>query len=176
MAMFDPQKAKDESKNRGIPSGDYLLAISSFKRKTSKKGKDYLNARIIVIAGAAKKRSFFDNISLDVENSGAMFRLSMLSEQCGVEKPFDLDSDDELRANLCMRPFKARVSLKHENGYANNGIERYITGDKVTDHDRQLMEEWLVESAAESDWNGGGSGDGGYDDGAPPPGDEDIPF
>ena len=133
MAMFDPQKAKEQNKNRGIPAGDYLLAIKSFERKTSKRGKDYLHCRIIVIAGAAAKRSFFDNISLDQTNDGAMFRLSMLSEQCGVEQAFDLDDDRAIRDNLVGRPFKARVSLKHENGYANNGIERYITGDKVTE-------------------------------------------
>lgn len=155
MAIFDPKKAKEQSNNRGIPAGEYLLAIASFKRKESKKGKDYLNARIVVIAGAAKKRSFFDNISLDTDNSGAMFRLSMLSEQCGVDAPFDLADDDDIKANLVGRPFKAKVSLKHENGYSNNGIERYITGDKVTDKDRELMEQWVIDSAAEGDWEGG---------------------
>ncbi len=175
MAMFDPQKAREENKNRGIPAGDYLLAIKKFDRRTSKKNKDYLHCQVIVIAGAGKGRSFFDNISLDTTNSGAMFRLGVLAEQCGVERSFDLDSDDDIKANLCGRPFKARVSLKHENGYANNGIERYITGDKVTDRDRELMEQWLVDSAAESDWNGGSeSSDGGED--VPPPTDDDIPF
>lgn len=178
MAMFDPQKAREQNKNQGIPAGDYLLAISSFTRKTSKKGKAYLNARIVVIHGAAKKRSFFDNISLDTDNSGAMFRLGMLAEQAGVEQAFDLDSDEEIRANLVGRPFKARVSRKVEGEYTNNGIERYLGGDKITDGERAIMEQWLIDAAAEDEWNGGGSGgDDPYaNDGAPPPGDDDIPF
>lgn len=179
MAMFDPKKAKEENANRGLPSGPYLLAVSSFDRKTSKAGKEYLNARIVVIAGPAKKRSFFDNISLDQNNKGAMFRLSMLAEQCGVEAAFDLDDDAAIRENLVGRPFKAQVSLKHENGYTNNGIERYITGDKVTEKDREAMEQWVIDAEAEGEWSGSSRSNDGPpdDDDAPHPADsDDIPF
>ena len=178
MAMFDPAKAKTDNANRGIPSGEYLLAIKSFERKTSKAKKPYLHCRIVVIAGAAKKRSFFDNISLDTENSGAMFRLGILAEQCGVEQAFDLEKDADIHAALVGRPFKAKLSLKHENGYANNGIERYVTGDKVTQTERKVMEEWTIENAEQEDFdNTGGDRDGhGGDDDAPPPDDSDIPF
>lgn len=168
MAMFDPKKAREENKNQGIPPNAYLLAIKSFERRMSKKDKPYLHCRIVVIAGPAKKRSFFDNISLDLTNSGAMFRLGILAEQCGVEAAFDLENDDAIRENLVGRPFKAQVNRKTENGYVNNGIERYITGDKITDGDRAQMEAWVTEEAEREEWDGQRDGD------VPPPGDEDF--
>jgi hypothetical protein len=178
MALFDPKKARDENKNQGIPPNDYLIAIKSFVRKTSKKGKQYLHCRFVVVAGPAKKRSFFDNISLDLENSGAMFRLGILSEQCGVEGPFDLDDDAAIEAALVGRPFKAKVNRTTENGYVNNGIERYLTGNAVTDRDRAAMDEWVTAEAEKEEWSGSGSSepDPDYDPTAPPPGDDDIPF
>lgn len=184
MAMFDPKKAREAAnEDQGVPAGDYLIAMKSFQRKESKKNKtDYLRCRFIVIAGAASKKSFFDTVSLDTSNSGSMFRLSLLAEQCGVDKPFDLGSDADIRANLVGRPFKARINRKVENGYTNNGIERYLTGDAVTTRDKELMELWLLESQEEEEFNGGGgsSGGDGFDSNglpdAPPPGDDDIPF
>jgi hypothetical protein len=176
MAMFDPKAARNNSSNDGLPPGDYLLAIKEFDIRTSKKGKRYMHCRFVVIAGPAKKRVFFDNVSLDLDNSGAMFRLGILAEQCGVESAFDLDDEKALRSAFIMRPFKAQVNRTHENGYTNNGIQRYITGDKVTDNDRRVMQEWVTEQAENAEWSGDG---GGYDDDAPHSADrpdDDIPF
>ena len=125
-----------------------------------------------MIAGAAKNKSFFDNISLDVSNQGAAFRLSMLCEQCGVTEAFELDNEAELRSKLCGRPFKARVKREFSNGYTNNGIERYL-GDKISDGDRSTMEEWVAAQADNQEWSGGGGGGFRHDDDVPPPGDED---
>lgn len=176
MAKFDPQKAREEG-NQGVPPADYLLAIRSFERKTSKKGSDYLAAQIGIIHGAAKGKKFRDIISLDVTNSGTAFRLSMLLENCGHEGEIDLDSDAELRKAILNRPFKANVSRKVENGYTNNGIARYLTGDKVSDAEREIMEQWVIDAAAEAEYDGAG-GHGEPDDygNVPPPGDDDIPF
>lgn len=158
MAIFDPKKARDDHKSEGVPPGPYLLAMTSFKRKESKAQKPYLGARFVIIAGPAKGKSFFDNISLDMSNSGAMFRLGILAEQCGVEAAFDLDDDEVIKQNLVGRPFKAQVSRKNENGYTNNGIERYLTGDKVSDGDRRVMEEWVTARADQDEWSGNGGG------------------
>lgn len=167
-AMFDPKKARAEGgKNDGLPPGEYLIAIKRFERKTSKAGKKYLHCLFHVIAGAAKKRTFFENLSLDMANAGAMTRLSLLAEQCGVEGAFDLDEDAEIQKHLVGRPFKARISRTQSGQYTNNGIERYLMGAAVTDRDRAAMEEWVTAQADEGEWSGRG-------DDAPPPDDDDF--
>lgn len=183
MAKFDPKAAKEAgsgSDNDGVPAGEYLLALKSFQRKTSQKGKQYLRGRFVVIAGGAAGKGFFDSISLDTDNQGSMFRLSLLAEQCGTTEAFDLDDDGELRAALCGKPFKAKVNRKVENGYTNNGIERYLT--KITDREREIMDAWVIEEGERRsfDDDGGGSSQGStmspYDDSAPHAADDDIPF
>lgn len=177
MAMFDP-KNRPKPDNKDLPASDYLLVLKSFERRSAKgSNKPYLRGRFLIIHGPAKGKSFFDSISLDTDNSGAMFRLSLLSEQCGVTEPFDLDDDNILRAKLCGRPFKATVNRKISGEYVNNGIQRYIT--KVSDSEREVMERWLIEKQEEDEFNGGGHRDGGNeygmpDDGVPPPGDDDF--
>jgi hypothetical protein len=169
MATFDPKKAREEG-NQGIPPADYLLAIKTFERKESKKGKDYLLCKIGVIHGAAKGKTFRDIISLDVDNSGTAFRLSLLMEGVGHEEAIDLRSDEDLRKALINRPFKAKVNRKVENGYTNNGIERYLVGQAVTDGEREIMNDWVIDASATDDYDNPGGGD------VPPPGDDDIPF
>jgi hypothetical protein len=185
MATFDPSKhQKVPDSDSGVPAGDYLLIIKSFSRKAGKdSGKPYLRTLFKVIHGPAKDRTFFDSLSLDMNNSGAMFRLSMLAEQCG-SGAFDLDRDSEIRDALANKPFKARVSREVSGQYINNGIARYL-GKEITDFERRVMDTWLVDYAENQQFGGGGgggrSGDGvdgdGLPDGnVPPPSDDDIPF
>lgn len=172
MAKFDPKAQKEKGSgndNSGIPAGDYLLAMKNFQRKTSKAQKPYLRAKFEAIAGPAKGKGFFDSVSLDLENQGAMFRLSLLAEQCGMTEAFDLDDDGELRKALVGKPFKARVSRKVENGYTNNGIERYVVGDKISKAEREMMDTWALEEAERRNFDG--DGDQGPDD-VPPPSDD----
>lgn len=172
MGKFDPKKAREDG-NQGVPPSDYLLAVLNFERKMSKKDKPYLKCKIGIIAGAAKGKSFRDIISLDTSNEGTAFRLALLLESCGHEGEIDLDDDKAIAVAILKKPFKARVNRKHENGYVNNGIERYLVGKDVTDRDREVMTEWAIEKGAEADFEGESS----YDDSdAPPPGDDDIPF
>ena len=177
MAIFDPSKHKNAD-SEGIAAGDYLLILKNFKRKTGKdSGKPYLRAVFEVIHGPAKGATFFDSISLDVNNSGAMFRLSMLSEQCG-SGPFDLDSDDGIMEAIGRKPFKARVNREKSGEYINNGIQRYL-GKETTEFEKRIMDTWLIDEAERSQFGGDGGGGGGYDENgldAPPPGDDDIPF
>lgn len=166
MASFDPKEQREKNKNEGVPAGEYLIVMRGFERKTAKQsGKDYLRCRFQVIAGPAKGKSFFDSVSLDTDNSGSMFRLSLLAEQCGQTEAFDLDLDAELRKAFIGKPFKARVKRTTENGYTNNGIERYVTGKGISDREREMMEIWAMEKQEEDDM---GQGDGG-----PPLRDED---
>jgi len=179
MATFDPSQHKTApDSDSGVPAGDYLLIIKSFSRKSGKSsGKPYLRTLFKVIHGPAKGKTFFDSLSLDLGNSGAMFRLSMLAEQCGAGA-FDLDRDSEIRDALANKPFKARVSREVNGQYINNGIARYL-GKEITDFERRVMDTWLVDYAENQQFGGGGDGvDGeGLPDGdVPPPSDDDIPF
>ena len=175
MPSFDPN-AKRENTNQGIPPGDYIVAIRDFDYKESKKGKPYLACKMQVIAGAAKGKKFRDIVSLDIENEGTAFRLSLLLQECGVTSAIELDDEKAVREAIVNQPFKVRLSRKHENGYVNNGIERYLTGNAVTDADRAAMEEWVVNLAAEDDWNSGSSSGGGRDDVPHASTTDDIPF
>lgn len=176
MATFDPKAHQNNNSNDGVSAGEYLLVVKSFSRKEGKQsGKPYLRALIKVIHGPAKGKTFFDSISLDMSNSGAMFRLSMLSEQCG-SGPFDLDYDDEIRDAICNKPFKARVSRKIDGQYTNNGIERYL-GKEITEFERRVMDTWLVDFAERQQYGGGDvDADGLPGDDVPPPGDEDLGY
>lgn len=192
MANFDPKKPPGggTNDNSGVAAGDYLLVIKNLKRAHGKQsGKPYLRTCFQVIHGPAKGKTFFDSLSLDMENSGAMFRLSMLCEQVGSGS-FDLDNDNEIRDAIQGKPFKARVSREVSGQYTNNGIARYLNKE-VTDFDRRVIDTWLVDDAERKQFGGGGGDDGGnrdgvdgdglpYDD-APHAGggarrDDDIPF
>lgn len=176
---FSPKDHKNRQQEEGVPAGDYSLALRSFTRKRSAKGVDYLRGRFEVVAGPGKGGVFFDAIGLDISNAGIAFRLSMLAELCGQTAAFDLDSDQECRAALCNRPFRARVKRSVDGQYINNGIERYIPADKYTESELQAMNTWLMEFEEKRDMhNGGGGGGDGYEsnDSIPPPSDDDIPF
>ena len=188
MANFDPKKTADEaSKNRdlsklGLPASEFLIAMKDFDLKESQRGKPYIKAEFVVIAGPAKGKKFKDAMSLDLDNSGSMARLSMLCNEIGQEETFDLDDESMLRKVLLGKPFKARVNRKIENGYVNNGVERLIVGDKVSAAEREIMESWIVANAEERSYDSGSGGTthagggGGYDEDAPPPTDDDLPF
>lgn len=166
MAMFDPKKAREQGGNKGIPAGDYLIAIKSSKLQTSKAGNDYRRCTYVVIAGAAKKRTFFDNVFWHTE--GAQFRLAIMAEQVGCEESFDPTDDASFARHFHGRPFKARLSRKANGEYVDNGIDRVLTGKDVTDAERQTMQEWVVEQADAAEWSGGDDRD------VPPPGDDDL--
>lgn len=174
MALFDPnQHKKPADQPQGVPPSDYLLAITYLKRNFAKTdGKPYLRAKFQVIYGPLKGQEFYDSISLDLTNQGAMFRLALLSEQCGVTQAFDLDNDDEIKERLMRRPFKARVKRSVSGQYTNNGIERYITDP--TPQEVHAMQVWHMEDEERRASGGGSSGSDSRD--APPPGDDDIPF
>lgn len=176
--MFDPKKppAGGGNQDHGVPPGDYVIALTWFERKLSKKSQQpYLRAKYTVVCGAAKGKTFWASISLDTSSAGAMTRLSLMAEQCGVTEAFDLDSDDAVRANLALRPFKARVRRVTENGYTNNDIERYIK-DGMSAAEEKAARTWVLdyEEGAEYDGDGGSPGTGKSK--ADDFGDDDIPF
>lgn len=166
MAMFDPKQHQQQQQSEGVAAGDYLLVMKSFSRKTGKtSNKPYLRALYKVIHGPAKGSTFFDSLSIDTSNSGAMFRLSMFAEQC-QSGAFDLDDNEAIKEALCNKPFKARVSRQRDGEYINNGIQRYL-GNEITEYEQRVMDTWAVDYAE----NGGRESR----DDAPPPGDEDAP-
>lgn len=185
MATFDPKNPPgggSTNSNDGVAAGDYLLILKSFKRAHGKQsGKPYLRGCFQVIHGPAKGRTFFDSLSLDMGNSGAMFRLSMLCEQV-ASGAFDLDDDQAIKDAICRKPFKARVSREVNGQYTNNGISRYLNKE-VTEFDRRIMDTWAYDDAERQQHGGGGDGVDGdglpYDDAPHPAGggyNDDIPF
>lgn len=186
MATFDPKnRPQGNNSNDGVPGGDYLLIIKNFQRRTGKaSSKPYLRTCFEVIHGPAKGKTFFDSMSIDMDNGGAMARLSMLAEQVD-SGAFDLDSDAEIKQALVRKPFKARVSREVNGQYVNNGISRYLNKE-ITDFDRRVMETWVFDDAERQQHGGGGGygvdGDGLPDDDAPHPAsggngyNDDIPF
>lgn len=167
MAKFNTSDAKDQN-NRGLPPGDYLLAIRSLERKTSKARKPYLQTKIEVIAGPAKGKKFRDGMSLDFGNEGASFRFALLLEQCRVATIDDTDDDNEIRRAVLNKPFKARVKRSFDGDWVNNSVERYLVGVAVTDEDRAAMDEWEANHEGEAEQQ--------EQDDVPPPSDDDIPF
>lgn len=177
MAKINPNEVLERGggkKDEGVPPGTFLLVIAWMQRRESKAGKPYDRAKFLVIDGACKGRSFFDQIGLDTSNEGTLFRLSLLWKETNGDTSFDPDDEAEFHAALKFKPFKAQVSRRVENGYINNGIQRYVVGDQVTEADRDAMEQWKIDHEAEQEFNGGG---GSFpDDDVPPPSDNDVPF
>lgn len=180
--MFDPKKPPAGTEF-GVPPGDYVIALTWFERKIAKKsGADYLRAKYTVVCGHAKGKVFWASISLDTSSGGAMTRLSLMAELCGVTQAFDLESDDDIRANLCLRPFKARITRKTENGYTNNDIERYLK--EMSNAEEKAAQAWVLdyEEGNEYDSDGGSPGTGNSGGGsggkskASDFDDDDIPF
>lgn len=157
--QFDPtNRPKPDKKDFSIPASIYLLILVSFERKTSQKsGKPYLRGKFTPINGPSKGKHFWDSISLDTENSGAMSRMSLLCKGCGVNEAFDLDSDADIERLFCNRPFKAQVNRTTQDGYINNGIARYET--KLTEAEESIIQDWVVRHAEEQMFNGGGNDD-----------------
>lgn len=182
MPVFDPKSPPkgDPGKDDSIPAGDYLLVVKSFKRATGKQsGQPYLRARIEVIDGGLKGRSFFDSITLDMTNRASIVRLSMLTEQTEAGA-FNTDDDADCRRAFCNKPFKARVSRTRDGKYINNGIERYLNRE-VTDRDREIMSAYVLDQAERQQFGGDGDGGGGGMDAdglpdAPPGTDDDYGF
>jgi len=174
--IFDPKK---KYASEGLPPGDYLIALVDYQRKESKeKRKPYLRAKYEVVAGAAAGKTFYATISLDTDNGGAMTRLSLMAECCGVTEAFDLNSDKAFTDAFCDRPFKARVKRTTENGYTNNDIERYLKD--VSSHEQKAMDAWVLNSGEEREMDSklgasGGSGARGKSS-ASDFADDDIPF
>lgn len=184
MATFTPgQKPANGGGDEGVPAGDYLIILHGFTRKNSQKsGKPFLRGRFQVIHGRLKGKSFFDTISLDIDNAGSLGRLSLLSESVGQRDAFDLDSDAECRDAFCNKPFKARINREVSGQYTNNGIARYLIKE-TTDSDRAVIETWLLEKAEKDQFGGGGNRDGMDANGLPdehgdppPPDDSDNPY
>lgn len=180
---FDPKKAREEGNNQGVPASTYLVAIVWMARKESKKGKPYERIKVEIISGAAKGKTFFDMINLDISNEGAAFRLGLLLGELNGDNPIELEDDAQVRSALMHKPFKAEVNRKLNDGYVNNGIAKILVGDKVTEAEREAMEQWKINREAADNFEGGGGSDFGdmpmddvphsADGGADP---NDIPF
>jgi hypothetical protein len=178
MATFNPKAAREESREKasGIPPGPYLLAIRRIVDiRRSNSGNPYAIIWVQVIAGAARGKTFRCILSLNTGSDGAKFRLSILFEQVGWEDSIDLEDQKQLEEALLDRGFKAVVKREFKDGYWNNDIERYVTGDQISDADHQAIEEWerapdeFVEPERKNRTSGRDDRD------APPPGDEDAP-
>lgn len=177
MAMFDPSTKRGSGDQQyGVPPGDYLIAMINFDRRMNKKQTAYyLRAKFKVIFGPAKGKSWTENISLDATNDATAFRLQLLFEGVGRNTAIDLDDESELRRALLHRPFKARLRRYTENGYTNNGIERYLVGKDVSDADRDVIDQYKLDreaSGADDEVHGGGQ----FEDAPHPATDDEIPF
>lgn len=170
--MFDPKAHTGSGDSSDLPSGEFLLALRWFERRTSKKNTPYLRCKYVVIHGPKAGAEFFANLSIDTHNEGAAGRLSVFCAAVGVSEAFSLADDDALRRLFVDKPFKARVSRKVNGEYVNHDIERYLL--KVSDAERKLMDGWVLdqqEAEAMGERRGSGQGSGGGDFA-----DDDIPF
>lgn len=151
MSTFDPDAHKPQPRgdNEPLPAGTFVLAITSFERRQSKKddGGDYLRCRYEVCAGPLKGRSFFSNVSLDTRKAGSADRLHYFCKSAGIKGPIDLSDDDALDEKFVAKPFKAIVSRERRGEFTNNDIKRYA--DSWTDAERDEADGWV------QDWKDG---------------------
>lgn len=164
MAKFDPNDKKHQ-KGNDVPGGEYLIAFKRLERRVSNKGNAYLNVLIQIIAGAAKKRTFFAMVSTTEKSYGFVSRLCTAM---GSTDPFDLDDERECRQALLGRPFKANIDRTTEGEYTNYRIGRVL---KPTEAEETIMANWVAEQAENDDFAGGPD-----DRDAPPPGDDDYGY
>lgn len=172
--MFDPKAHGGGGSDADLPSGEYLLALRWFERRTSKKDKPYLRAKYEIVHGPKAGKDFFSNLSIDTGNEGAAGRLSVYCTAVGVEEAFSLADDDALKRLFVGKPFKARIARTENGQYTNYDIERYVL--KVSDAERRLMDAWVLDQQeAEAMGERRGSGSGGKSGGNDFV-DDDIPF
>lgn len=205
MPRFGPKSGGGGGDNT-LPAGDYIIALKGFERKKAKgTGNEYLRCRWQVCAGQLKKRTFFSNMSLNLEIEGTANRWRIFMEACGVEEEIELGSyaernvdegDENIREYFLNRPFKVTLKREQNGQYVNNDIKMIHYVRSWTDDDKAAMDRWLDElDGGESDDDSGGDqggpeGGGNYDDsgavddyGAPETkvggsvgDDDDIPF
>jgi hypothetical protein len=177
---FNPKKSAQEGGTyQGLPPDDYLLAIVDFERVESKNGRPYLKTKTKVISGPAKNKTFRDRLmvprmdrngNVHADDGGIAGRFGSQLMACGWEDDIDPASDRALREALIGKPFKARVKRKVSDGWVDNEVERYLTGDKITEDEASAMADWaesFASNAPEAPPE---------EDDVPPPDDSDIPF
>lgn len=174
---FDPNKTYAED---ALPSGSYLLAMTTFERKLARKDQSpYLRARFAVIAGPCKGKSFFSSVGIDVNKGGVASRLAVYAKAVGQTDPFDLD-DDSLDDVFVGKPFKATVKTSVNGQYTNNDVEKYVLD--LTAREVEICDAYWNEFVAkgENKQSSGAYDDDGFGGGAgtssSPDGDDDIPF
>lgn len=152
--------------NDGIPAGDYIIALRSFKRQKGKtSGKEYLRCRWVVCAGRLEGKSFFSNMSLDLSKEGTVNRWRILMEACGVDEEIELGSakernadegDSNIREHFLNKPFKATVKTELNGNYTNNDIQMIHYVRTWTQEDKDDMDRWLDKLEGYQDDDGGG--------------------
>jgi hypothetical protein len=134
---FTPGDEKNKLRDFSIPGGDYLIALRSFERKSSKKGTDYLKCKWVVCGGKLLWKSFFSGMSCNLAVDGTCLRWQLLCEACEVTDPFELGSfaegtneegDRDITRLFVGRPFAARIRRTINGQYTNNDIERFLLG------------------------------------------------
>lgn len=174
MTKFDPKAHQGSGTGGGggrlDVAGDYILWISKLTRERNPKSKKpYLLARCRVIYPIEHKgRNFYERIYINPES---LWKLGQLCKAMGHEDAFALDSDREVQAAICRKPFKAKVEIRSEGDKKYPQIGFIVF--EPTDEERVVMDAWVAEKAAEREYDDEDQG-GGYDD-APPPGDEYAP-
>lgn len=166
--MFDP-KGKYGDGDKGLPAGDFLLAMVSYERRTSKAGGPMVRARYKVIAGPLKGQSFFASNSISMSSDGAKRRLASYCTAVGQEDPFDPAKDSEFDEAFLGRPFKATITKEINGQYVNNDIKKFHP--ELGPREQELCDQWWAEW---SEKNSNDSFAGGGDDDYEFPGDSDF--
>lgn len=170
-----------------IPAGEYIIALRSFRRKVGKNsGQDYLNCRWVICAGPLEGKVFYSSMSLDLSKEGAVNRLRIWMEACGVKDEFEIGStaeqtaqegDQNIRELFVGQPFVVTVKVERNGQYTNHDIEKIHYVRLWTDHQKAAMDIWLEAQqnagqperpendsgggrgrGPEDDWTGGGGG------------------
>jgi len=174
--MFDPNQHQPDDSSGGQyldVSGTFCLVFTSLhERGTNRNGKDYLQFRGKVICGEPTGndgKKFTERVFI---TESAYKRLGAMCASMGVNEPFDLYDDEQVRRNMCNAPFKAKVQTETHNGKTYPGIA--YSEQQYEDWERDACDRWTAEHQAAGGYddedNSGGSGS--YDE-APPHTDDD---
>lgn len=174
-----PEKAQNDGGDRDervIPSGDYILGITWWKRVSERA----IKVRVEVLAGPMKGASCFPMISTNVtEKKGSADRMFHICKAFHITG--DLNFDEQcFSTQFVGKAGKAKLNKSKNGQWTNHDIARTFHRPECSEAERSRMVEWQEEYASRSNANGP-AGTGGWeasDDGFENQdfGADDIPF
>lgn len=165
MPKLAPSSGGGGGSSELLAPGEYVIALSSFSRKTSSKNKEYLRCLFEVCGGTEKGKKFWSSLALDISKPGTATRWQILMEQCDVVEEFEIGSHKEGNAsegdrNIARlfkgKPFVARIKKEVNGQYTNNDIEQLVFRKLWTEEQKDMMFDWMTERNSRG--NGGGGG------------------